>query len=497
MSYEQKLATGKGSEKMIWQKQKTVCPLFFAFCFLFVALCSVFYPDDVISGSYLDSAHGNTSYGVIRNAPGFPADYSKGNCAYCHEQHASIGGTEPNPTGGPDKYALFYSNYISQTDGFCLECHTDTSPYQTGGLVNRSYGYRAGGYTADTLNDVKEAFSFITPATSHNLADIITFINGRWGYTSDSNGCAACHNPHRAKGDPANSPNGSKSSVTRSYSPVSRTSLHSRDNNAWGLWGANSSERMNFYASSKGGFYQAPYFYGSSSTFEPDGSGTQDGSNLTDSPTFCTDCHNGSNVIYGHTIVHTDPTGGPLRTGDNLYQFDFSQEMHGGYAANYCHGTTTNLFVPPYDGFRCPQNYVLSCTDCHEPHGSPNNYLVRNEVNNGAPLAVTHYGDFPDSGETSGYYSKEWINLCEKCHTHLYADGIHTHPNSVTQFPAQFQNLQCGTGGTSGGFCCYCHSVHGGPMYRNCQNCHFHGNRSLTIYISNAWQTVDYGKPLF
>ena len=53
------------------------------------------YPDKASSGSYLDSAHANTSDGVKRSATGFPTDYSQGNCAHCHEQHASITGAEP------------------------------------------------------------------------------------------------------------------------------------------------------------------------------------------------------------------------------------------------------------------------------------------------------------------------------------------------------------------------------------------------------------------
>jgi len=40
--------------------------------------------------------------------------------------------------------------------------------------------------------------------------------------------------------------------------------------------------------------YQAPYYFNSTITYEPDGSATANGSNLTDYVTFCTDCHNPS-----------------------------------------------------------------------------------------------------------------------------------------------------------------------------------------------------------
>lgn len=273
-------------------------PKFLALCFILCAgifLWWMLYPDRVSSGPYLDSAHGSSSYGVNRTSLS-TFGYSKGNCAQCHEQHASIGGGEPNPTGGPDKYELFYNNYVGQTDGFCYKCHTDLNSFQSSGLVNRSYSYRAGGWTADTLNDILEAFSFYPgsakPGSSHQLGNIRSFITARsWGYTNNSNPCAACHNPHRAQGDPANSPNSTKSSGTRGW-PVSHPSQHSKDNNAWGLWGDSSGEKMSDY--SVGYTYQAPYYFNSTITYEPDGSATANGSNLTDYVTFCTDCHNPS-----------------------------------------------------------------------------------------------------------------------------------------------------------------------------------------------------------
>ncbi|HDO25870.1 MAG TPA: hypothetical protein ENG95_04425, partial [Nitrospirae bacterium] len=101
------------------------------------------------AGVYLDSAHGDGTYGVNRSgASGFPTDYPEGFCAHCHEQHASIGGSEPAPTIGtsPSKLSLFYyPPSPSQTDNFCFQCHTGSGSYQYGSnIVNRSYSYRAG-----------------------------------------------------------------------------------------------------------------------------------------------------------------------------------------------------------------------------------------------------------------------------------------------------------------------------------------------------------------
>ncbi|MEW6676000.1 MAG: hypothetical protein AB1348_08390, partial [Nitrospirota bacterium] len=230
-------------------------------------ICWILYPDSVSSGPYLNSAHGNTTYGVDRIRTGTGGfGYSKGNCAHCHEQHASIGGQTITPQG----YELFYNNYVSQTDGVCFKCHDNTITISATGIDNYSYSYRAGGWTADTLNDIKEAFDPLISLSSHNLTDIRTFINGKWGYTADSNPCTACHNPHRTQGDPANS-SLPKNSTTRGW-PVSRPSQHSKDNNAWELWGDVSTERMSYYTAN----YQAPYRYNTTSYLEPQGDPSTD-----------------------------------------------------------------------------------------------------------------------------------------------------------------------------------------------------------------------------
>jgi hypothetical protein len=281
-----------------------------------------------------------------------------------------------------------------------MKCHTDLSSLQDGGsLVNRSYSYRAGNWFNDTLNDILEAFSFTPPppgGTSHNLSDIRSFISTRWNYTSDSNPCSACHNPHAAQGDPANSGSSPKSAATRGL-PVSRPSLHSFDNNAWGLWG-DTGEKMSDYA---GVNYQAPYRYNTSTFYEPDGSVTTNGSNLTDFVTFCTDCHDDTNIITSSTMGTLKTIDWNVSTGEKHGKVDIDG---------------TKSMDAPYD----TGGTVLACTDCHEPHGSPNEALIRPEVN-GAVLGATvdSISSSDICSPPTGPYNdtnKTVAGLCNRCH---------------------------------------------------------------------------------
>jgi predicted CXXCH cytochrome family protein len=382
-------------------------------------------------GTYLDSAHGSTSYGVNRSSTS-TLGYGRGNCAHCHENHASIEGNEPEPAGGsPSAYLLFADNFVDQTDDVCFDCHDGTATVQL--VYNRSYSYRAGDWSDDTVNDILEAFSYTSPASSHNLADIKTFITAAgqsaWGYNSSSNPCVACHNPHAAQGDPANASDSAKSSGTRGW-PVSRPSEHA--NSPWGLWGDGASEKMNNYTTN----YQAPYLFGSTTTYEPDGSATVNGSNLTDFNTFCTDCHNTTNVITSTalgTLKKINWTG----TDAGALGADIHGQKKGRDGQN-----NKGTLKAPYNEASLV-DITLSCLDCHEPHGSNNAFLLRQEVN-GVAIGLQILSDNSNGSVTQ---------FCQACH-----------------------NI---TGTTPGDPCTV--GLHGpGPAWAtaNCLNngCHQHGN---------------------
>lgn len=423
-------------------------------CFLLcgvIFLLWIIYPDKASSGPYLDSAHGSTSYGVNRTSLS-SFGYSIANCTHCHEEHASIGGSQPVPADGADKFTLFANNFNTtksanpyvQSDSVCFYCHISTGTLQSPSFNNYSYSYTFGGCS---LADCPTAniFDAFNGLSYHNLYDVWRLITGQSGtktfpnFPNDSSPCSGCHNIHiaqRSCGKPTGSFDTTKAAI-------SKPSDHGN------LWGDGAGEKMSNYT----GGYQAPY-NSATPTYEPDGSAISDPSKLLDYVTFCTDCHNATNTIYSTTLSR------------NLYTFNWATgEMHGGFAATYCSKSGQSLLAMPYDGLTKCGQYVTACTDCHEPHGSLNNFFARKWVNNGM-VTVTNNGtgNGPD-----GRANKEWAWLCGKCHTYLDSgDAINTHH------------------GATGFGCTTCHP---GGNYRNCTDCHFHGNSLI--------DGVPYGKPLF
>jgi hypothetical protein len=340
-------------------------PILICLCFLVFFESGLAYAD-----YYIDSAHGNKLHGVKRSSMGA---YAVTNCSHCHSR-AAMGG---RIAFGPSSRTRDVS---SPAGNICLDCHTDIDSHQKGGVRNRSYSFRAGGWTADSLDSIQKAFSFTdvsAPAgSSHNLEDIIRFVSDKWKgrYRESSNPCCACHNPHAAQGDPLHMPVSAKRDSQRGWPltlPGKRGSKVAVDI----LYGDNNTspnERMNNYN------YQSPYRYNKigQNEYEPDGSITMDGSNLTDFVTFCTECHTRSDDI---TTSNQNIIMDSIGNGSRLARIDWDIALHGKADG----GGKKN---PPYTGAR---NYVLSCTDCHEPHGSQNLYLIRQEINGASGVALT------------------------------------------------------------------------------------------------------------
>jgi hypothetical protein len=419
-------------KRMVFFFKKSFNLLLILLVFLFLLMCikdAYAPPPPPAIPTYTWSAHGNTSDGVNRTSIA-AFGYSIGNCAHCHEQHASIGGVQPEPSGGaPQEYELFKNLFVDQISAFCYGCHdslTSGSQYQVSMPNQYDYSWIAGHDTTSSNNcpdNIKYAFRFIqddcsgsrnnncnsSVGSAHCLEDIKQYIKNTpsWNFGAGPtvNPCSGCHNPHRAQQDTHTT---GRLQGQKLASVVSRPSAHSKDNNAWELWGDDLDERMSYYALNRdggGGTYQAPCQYPWSSTcslFEPDGSSTADGSNLFDTVTFCQDCHgNSSNPVHS------------TRLGRDLDVINWGSDpvlgnQHGQNSDNGVGGGGMYLNAPyPRNAMMSASpDYVLSCLDCHEPHGSPNEFLLRQEVN-GVQVNVVHGG--PVSGG-------DWCGFCSACH---------------------------------------------------------------------------------
>ncbi len=78
------------------------------------------------AGSYLSSSHGNSVSGVDRSTIDSKfTTYATGNCGHCHEQHASIEGSEPIPSSGTNTASPVLG--FAKEEVLCETCH-DGSP---------------------------------------------------------------------------------------------------------------------------------------------------------------------------------------------------------------------------------------------------------------------------------------------------------------------------------------------------------------------------------
>jgi hypothetical protein len=341
------------------------------------------------AGVYADSAHGNESYGVNRLDTGYPI----GSCAHCHD-------TFDDSICGQYNFMLFYDDWVGRDDLFCFECHVGSSTHQQ--VSNNPYSVNFGGYAPPYYTNIRKQFDnlnskFANYGSNHNLKNIRNFIKNNandWGFGSDPDPCVACHNPHTAQQNyPVEIVGGKLNTAIR------RPSHYKSTNPQHFLWGDDESERMNgseSYVASVGGTYQAPY-YGDTSdpdwelSYEPSGTASpSDGSDLPDYVSFCLDCHK-----YPQYDDERDK---------DVVAIDYDNERHGGYLSNDCdpspiHEGTLKL---PYTDSQ-NSNYVLSCLDCHEPHGARiRRHLIRRMINGEIVANDTE--------------STHWNEICLKCH---------------------------------------------------------------------------------
>ncbi len=302
-------------------------------------------------------------------------------------------------------------------------------------------------------DDIQEAFS---QPNKHDLGSAFTL-----GGKNYALGCTTCHNVHIVTGRFQDADQGN-------ISPVTRVSSPSNPSGNLGVWGDESGEKMNDYASSGSGtggwFYNIARGYplGSTSMTSDQsavyraprsGSGYSSeftGSLLPDYSTFCQDCH--AQDMGGDTQGAIDwtaekhglsPSNMPAQ-GDDYYLHDNNTPgipgddywtwAEGGlwgdaenpdplFKMNYVSsGRGAGHFMRwPYDTAdkSAGVNFVMACTDCHEAHGADRGGFVRERFNVNADGDCGTGTNIPDVSRTYGENctdASDWTGNCNACH---------------------------------------------------------------------------------
>jgi len=410
--------------------------------FLFVAF---FLASPADGGPYLDSAHGNSGYGVNRSTIDDKCSvFATGNCAHCHETHASLEGGEPEPVSGPAPHALFadgfntarIENTYLETDDFCFYCHNGISGQQ---VRNQDYSTTFGGATVGSgPQSILDAFN---QDSYHNLYDIWNFLGNDSTYApwfaKIGNPCSACHNSHLAKRN--------WDSGQLGFPLLSVLSLPGLPNNLYG-----ETELMSAYFS-----YEAPLAL--SNNREPAGVGEPDGGKTPDYVGFCSSCHNPDKTIWSTSL------------GRELKKINFGDtgllmDKHGSLIRD-----GTNFFREPYaSAATLKDNFILSCLDCHEAHGSENVMLLRRRINGEnleGPVASTDAMSF----------------VCKRCHT----DDLAAAGGTGEADRWQYVHHIAAEAPYSQAVCTDCHVSADGSTPVPCGNCHGHG-------MDDTWAGVNF-----
>ena|GEM_PF-406188 len=444
--------------------------------------------------NYSSSAHGNPDYGVTRLD-----DYSKGNCAHCHEQHASIDSVD-HATNESLLFSATDSDIIiySTTSNVCFQCHSSA-----GGVDNYDYSATFGSLILAGDSAVAVDSSGATQPSSildafntthgHNLSDVYQYaINNPTlfpSFKSGSNPCTACHDPHVAR----------RNHYAPSDATLSVMSLPDEHGDLFGDGdgdglssdgdeGSSVSERMTRWSATPE--YLAPFN-------EPDRDDTPDYN------TFCLYCHDEAVETSETYTLHCCSSLGYLLpidwlnvsgdTGDGIQATSYGVptyvvpgDKHGvnistGYAA----------VDPPFNIYgtsNTPVDAILSCVNCHEAHGSDNDYMHRRIIN-GKPLGQVITGVsvargdhcVPCHTEDSVTVRPFASGLSWKATHHGRVDGLDPFDNDnpynsglVRDADYAYQNPN---GKTT--YCRYCHGADSNSSVEfliPCENCHFHGS---------------------
>jgi hypothetical protein len=327
-------------------------------------------------------------------------------------------------------------NPYQESDNFCFYCHSDSSGQQ---VVNRSYSATfGGGNFATGPQSIMAAFN---QSSYHNLNDIRTFLTtdptyAPW-FANFGNPCSACHDSHLAKRN--------WDSLLPGF-PLLSTISKPGGAGIRTLWGEGS-QVMSAYLS-----YEAPYSSGIN-VREPADVGVANGDNTPDYVSFCSSCHNTGTSITSTTLarelkkINWDSNG-------------LNQDKHGDLSRD-----GTDSFREPYaTAALSKSNFVLSCLDCHESHGSENIMMLRTRING------EDQEDIVSSTDAMSY-------TCKRCHNDDLSATTVLGSQAGTGEANRWEYVHHGVADAPYGqsLCETCHATPAGDTAIACGNCHGHG----------------------
>ncbi len=392
-------------------------------------------PDVWAGGLWDDAAHNTFGHGPNNDQP--ISCMGDGSTSGCHANGH-----------GSDGDRLLAAAAGVTLDDFCFGCHTD------GVVVNDALANnRPGEYVS--ADDIEQAFGM---GTTHSLGT--TFEIGGDTFTLQ---CTSCHNPHLASGGYWDTESG--------LSPTTRPDFGDVTGNPRGmgstLWGDEAGEKMDDFAAQgagSGGWYYSTargdsIVVDQPAVYRPPKSGTgyereYDGDVLPDYTSLCLDCHTyrmsadipevnwgqagvtctGNGVDPPNQRVECGAQHGLNAANKPYYISDTGTAGFWGtsgnpdviFSMNYVtRGRHSGQFMRwPYDSAERQSgiNFVMSCTDCHEAHGSPRGGMIRERFNVNSNGDCGTGGDVDPNGEncTDG---GNWNSFCNACH--YYYGGHH------------------------------------------------------------------------
>ncbi|MDH4322288.1 MAG: hypothetical protein OEV73_12425, partial [Desulfobulbaceae bacterium] len=346
---------------------------------------------------------------------------STGNCAHCHEQHASVSGSstgEPLPTGGPDSYL---GMEIEQD--LCLHCHGRggntplDKPDDIKIDIEKNYGH--GPLTLSTPSPMEETGVHRARETS------VTAIS-----TDPHVECTDCHNPHVARKLATRSKGSNAISNPNPLEGVSGI-----DFDIYPTWSAAGTPNV-------GGYSTADKEY-----------------------KICFKCHSSAN---SNLASWDNPAGGPLEWTDVAKEFNPANKSFHPVITGLGSGSSNSTPLATAQMKAAWQNVgtqTMYCSDCHAgeaatgPHGSSVRWMLAGP-NKAWPFTQAQYNGASPSPAVyrtldEWNTNKDTANgtFCNNCHA-LSTSGADNEAHN----PFQHSNTRCVD--------CHIRIPHGGKVSR-------------------------------